>query len=303
MLCLKFKKYDKIINYKNKNEGDPGLGNMIFELCMLIYTSKKYNLQYNTFYVNNHLINLNKLFNINYKKNIFRNIKGNNNIFQKNILLKEKHSCIYDKKLIEKIIKNKNKNILLHKNNFQSIKYFNEYEKDIQKMFEPDIESFNYIIKKYPILKNNNIIKISIHLRSEWLGKINLVKDFYIGSINYIKKIVNNEIVILIVSDNIPKIKNLFNNVNENIIYCENNPDYIDLWIPSLCNHNIIGHSTFGWWGAYLNKNHNKIVVYPNDIFTHFYKKILNQNDKTIKEIKENLYPKEWICLNIKSMI
>lgn len=65
------------------------------------------------------------------------------------------------------------------------------------------------------------------------------------------------------------------------------NNSYIDMQLMSFCKHNIIANSSFSWWGAWLNKNPNKIVIAP---IKWFKTEILNTQTT-------DLIPETWIRL------
>ncbi len=54
------------------------------------------------------------------------------------------------------------------------------------------------------------------------------------------------------------------------IVYVDNstrNSPHEDIYLMSMCNHSIIDHSAFCWWGAWLNQSDTQLVVAPNSWF------------------------------------
>ena len=66
--------------------------------------------------------------------------------------------------------------------------------------------------------------------------------------------------------------------------------NHFDMQLMSYAKHNIIANSTYSWWGAWLNKNPNKIVIAPKQWF--------NPNIEKFNRIKDlQIIPESWIAL------
>jgi len=62
---------------------------------------------------------------------------------------------------------------------------------------------------------------------------------------------------------------------------------HLDMYLMSLCKNNIIANSSFSWWGAWLNRNIEKLVIAPQRWFANH-----ERNQQTM-----DLIPQNWIRL------
>ena len=148
---------------------------------------------------------------------------------------------------------------------FQSEKYFVHNRESILNFIKPTQEIIDIINEKYGGIINGK--STSIHIRrGDYVNHPNHHPvqsiEYYNNAINLLKDNTDNFVVF---SDDIAWCKEHLN--YDNIIYIENEKDYIEVYLMSLCDNNIIANSSFSWWGAWLNQNNDKIVVGPNKWF------------------------------------
>jgi len=247
------------------------IGNILFQVATCLALAWKHNI-YPTF------PNINDKFSNEYdeyKRTLFRNlnydlITHDNHIYEELF----QYRGIYQ---FDKIPINIQKDTVI-KGYFQSHKYFDEFRDKLLQIFSIDDVTFNYIKTKYPILIDNNIIKICIHARrGDYINHgISLSIDYYKKALQILNnnlnnnnpyKIDNNAIKYLIFTDDINWAKGepLFN--SDNFIVIDDEKDYVHLWMMTLCDHYILANSTFSWWGCYLSHNNNYKAIYPNSWF------------------------------------
>lgn len=175
---------------------------------------------------------------------------------------------------------------------WQSPKYFSDIRtvllSDFKLKEKPSAENYNFI-DKIPEQES-----VSIHVRrGDYVTNPETFKlhgvcslDYYNDAIEYIKNNVANPFF-YVFSDDIEWAQNNIN-LSRSVVFVKDTPpgkDYFEMHLMSLCKHNIIANSSFSWWGAWLNKNSDKIVVAP--------KKWMN--DPSIDTT--DLIPENWIRL------
>ncbi len=175
---------------------------------------------------------------------------------------------------------------------FHSEKYFRNNAKIIVNDFKLKNPPRNTSSETAFVIKAS-ISPVSIHIRrgdyvndsktNTYHGVIDI--DYYERAINYIKKYYKDS-NFFIFSDDIEWVKKNLNIQSDTVLVSRPEiPDYEELFLMSLCKHNIIANSSFSWWGAWLNQNPDKIVIAPKRWF----------RDKSIDTT--DICPPEWIRL------
>ena len=156
---------------------------------------------------------------------------------------------------------------------FQTEKYFVDIKDEIYEDFT-FLTEFNKPFDEY----------VSLHVRrGDYVNQpqnyILSTPEYYNSAIEYFE----GKYPIVVVSDDINWCKN---NIKADL-YKYNMSQVRDLHTMSNATHNIMANSSFSWWGSWLNKNPDKVVIAPKDWYGP------NLSHLNIK----NLIPESWITM------
>jgi len=230
-----------------------GLGNQMFQIAaaksLAISTNDDFGLNYSLC----HTPNQGKKGTF-YKNSIYKNIKEIPN---------NEMSCVlYDEKSFHFSPIPKRKNTVI-RGYFQSEKYFIDHKNEVLNEFYFSNSDVDYLNKKFNTL-NQECVSVQIR-RGDYLKFSDFhppcSTEYYEQAIKYFGRNKN----FIFVSDDIKWVKDNF--TGDNYLYFEEDNEILGLILLTICNHNIISNSSFGWWGAYLNKNSDKKIIAPSKWF------------------------------------
>lgn len=166
---------------------------------------------------------------------------------------------------------------------FQTEKYFSDIKDIIHNQFTIKTPLSKSTLKfKKQIEKHTN--SCSIHIRrGDFISneKANKVHgtcdlDYYKRAIEFLKS-QYKDIHFFIFSDDISWTKQNLKVTHRTFVEHTVIP-HEDQYLMSLCRFNITANSSFSWWGAWLNKNNNKVVIAPKKWFVNKENEVASTN-------------------------
>jgi|SaaInl8_200m_RNA_FD_contig_41_2269409_length_3092_multi_3_in_0_out_0_3 hypothetical protein len=228
------------------------------------------------------------------------NIKAeviNKNYVLKKIIKKLRLDKLFPTYYVEKSlkydsnIKDLNNDIYLE-GYFQNERYFLDIRDELLKDFtiKDSLSSYTQQIEKEIFDED---VSVSLHIRrGDYISDTNTNNVHGTCDLEYYKKAMNlmkgkyNNIKYFIFSDDISWVKDNLKILNA--IYIDSKEKRIpheDIYLMSLCSHNIIANSSFSWWGAWLNRNNDKVVIAPERWFI----------DEKMYEQSSEIVSKSWL--------
>lgn len=180
---------------------------------------------------------------------------------------------------------------------FQSERYFSSIAEKVRSSFEP-LEPLGVAVRAAADNIAASALPVSIHVRrGDYVQAATagvhgvLGEDYYRRALAHIEDRAGRSLDLFVFSDDLDAAANLLHFVPPaRITYIKGDPDrpWEDMALIARCRHHVIANSSFSWWGAWLNRSPDKIVIAPQAWFTK--KGLLTRDTR-------DLHPSGWIRL------
>lgn len=178
---------------------------------------------------------------------------------------------------------------------FQSERYFSSIADEIRRYFQPR-EPLGAAAQAATGKIAESALPVSVHVRrGDYLQSSTaavhgvLDKDYYRKALAEIEDRVGHSPDLFVFSDDRDAAAQVLNSIMPSrVTYVQGDPSrpWEDMALIARCRHHVLANSSFSWWGAWLNRSPDKIVVAPHAWFTE--KGLLTRDTR-------DLYPAGWI--------
>lgn len=170
----------------------------------------------------------------------------------------------------------KDKRSIHLKGAYFSAKYFDHHRAEILELYAPSPELKQSLETKYKELLSKETVAIHIR-RGDYLTVADangLLMCDLAGTTDYYNKALSqfdkDKHHFVIFSNDIEYAKKMteFKEIDpDHITFIQGQKEYEDLYLMSMCKHQVMSNSTFSWWAAYLRNHPNAKVTYPMNAF------------------------------------
>lgn len=162
---------------------------------------------------------------------------------------------------------------------FQSIRYWQDCQKEIRQLFSPN-ETIQELLDKTPMAVNT----CAIHVRRTDYLQLNdyhpsLPIDYYKNAIELMKA---DQYIVF--SDDIEWCKT--QPIFEGATFVNSGNDLLDFFVMRQCDRFIMANSSYSWWTSYLSTGMNKRIIAPKKEYWFGQKYNMNKVD--------DLYLNNW---------
>jgi hypothetical protein len=180
---------------------------------------------------------------------------------------------------------------------FQSERYFISIAESLRDWFSPREPLDDAVAAALARIEASRL-PISVHIRrgdylnpgtAEYHGILD--DTYYRDALVCLGAGANQDAELFVFSDDLAAAEQVLNFVPKSRqVYVRGDParPWEDLALMARCRHHVIANSSFSWWGAWLNRSPDKIVIAPRAWFA--------PNELRSKNT-EDLYPAGWILV------